>query len=290
MSIDQVQTVAMAQPTLQRKRKRKIGMESIILVLALVWVGIVLIVSFLPEILAPDNPLTVHASRALQAPGEDTMLGTDQYGRSMYTLMIHGASQAIIIGFSATLLAVTIGGFVGLVAGYMGGITDMIIGRIIDTLMCFPGVLLALIIAGALGPTTVNLVIAVGVSSIPSFARVMRGQVLSVRSRLFIEAAHSIGLRQMRILLKHILPNAIAPIVVMATITVGTAIVAAASLSFLGLGPKTPVPDWGQLLAMGQPYLGSAWWISTFPGAAITLTVLAISLLGDWLRDRLDMD
>lgn len=269
--------------------KRKLGGETIVSIVALSWVAIVLIVAFLPNLFAPDDPTALHATRALQGPGE-TLLGTDQYGRSLYTLLIHGASQSVIIGLLATILAVVVGGLIGLWGGYAGGVTDMVLGRIIDTLMCFPGVLLALLIATALGPSIPNLIIAVGVGSVPSFSRVMRGQVISVRSRLFVEAAHALGFGQLRIIFKHVLPNALAPIVVLSTISVGTAIVAAASLSFLGLGPKTSVPDWGQLLASGQPYLSSASWISMWPGIAITLTVLAISLLGDWLRDRLDTD
>lgn len=292
MSLDTMQTATAEAAAVEpaKKPKKKISLEIVLLTGALVWMAVVLILCLIPGILAPEDPLKTHVSRVLQAPGGETLLGTDQYGKSIMTLMIHGASPAIIIGFSATILAVVIGGFLGLVGGYFGGWLDMVIGRFVDTLMCFPGILLALIIATALGPSTMNLIIAVGVGAIPNFARVMRGQVLTVRSKLYIEAAHSMGLKQARIIFVHVLPNALAPIVVIATVTVGTAIVAAASLSFLGLGPKSLVPDWGQLLASGQPYISSAWWISTFPGLAITLTVLSLSLLGDWLRDRLDKE
>jgi peptide/nickel transport system permease protein len=280
-------TVAIA--TAAAGTKRRLSAETVITVVALVWVGIVLLAAAVPGVLAPEDPTQVIADQALQAPGA-TLLGTDQYGRSILGLIIHGARTSIIIGLAATAIALVVGGGLGLLGGYLGGAMDMIIGRLIDILMCFPGVLLALVIATALGPTTANLILAVGIGSLPAFARVMRGQVLSVRSRLFVEAAHSVGFSRLRILVRHVLPNAIAPIVVLATVSVGTAIVVAASLSFLGLGPKTAVPDWGQLLAGGQPYLASAWWISTFPGIAITLTVIAISLLGDWLRDSLDTD
>lgn len=269
--------------------KRRLSAETFITIVALVWMAVVLIAAVFPGIVAPEDPTLVVPTRALQAPGE-TLLGTDQYGRSMFVLIVHGAQTSIIIGLAATAIAVVVGGVLGMLGGYLGGAVDMIIGRIIDTLMCFPGVLLALVIATALGPTTANLILAVGVGSLPAFARVMRGQVMSVRSRLYVEAAHSVGFSRVRILGRHVLPNAIAPIVVLATVSIGTAIVVAASLSFLGLGPKSAVPDWGQLLAGGQPYLASAWWISTFAGLAITLTVIAISLLGDWLRDSLDTD
>lgn len=280
-------TVAMAAQ--DTGRRGRLSGEKVITGIAIVWMLIVLIAALFPGLVAPEDPTQVFATRALQAPGE-TLWGTDQYGRSIFTLVVHGAQSSIIIGLAATAIAVAIGGGLGLVGGYLGGVTDMIIGRIIDTLMCFPGVLLALVIATALGPTTANLILAVGIGSLPAFARVMRGQVMSIRSRLYVEAAHSVGFSRWRILGKHVLPNAIAPIVVLATVSVGTAIVVAASLSFLGLGPKSAVPDWGQLLASGQPYLSSAWWISTFAGVAITLTVISISLLGDWLRDSLDTD
>ncbi|RKS94374.1 peptide/nickel transport system permease protein [Microbacterium sp. AG790] len=269
--------------------RRPLRAESVLTVLAVLWMLLVLAAAVFPSLISPEDPSLVIATRALQPPGE-TLMGTDQYGRSIAGLIVHGAQSSIVIGLAATLIAVVLGGGLGLLGGYLGGVTDMIIGRLIDVLMCFPGVLLALIIATALGPTTANLILAVGVGSLPAFSRVMRGQVMSVRSRLYVEAAHSVGFSRLRILARHVLPNSIAPIVVLATVSVGTAIVVAASLSFLGLGPQSAVPDWGQLLASGQPYLSSAWWISTFPGLTITLTVISISLLGDGLRDSLDTD
>lgn len=285
MSVEVVDIAALPR----RRRRSAVSGASIVTVIALLWILAVLMAAVVPGLLAPDDPTRLRADRVLQAPGA-TPLGTDQYGRSVLTLLVHGAGTAMLIGLLSTLVAVVIGGALGLVAGYAGGVPDMLIGRLVDMLMCFPGVLLALVIATALGPTTTNLIIAVGIAAVPSFARVMRGQVLSVRSRLFVEAARSNGFGQTRILLRHVLPNSLTPIVVLATVSVGTAIVVAASLSFLGLGPKSDVPDWGQLLATGQPYLSSAWWISTFAGLALTLTVIAISLLGDWLRDRMDTD
>lgn len=286
MTLNLVEPIALAPVVV---RKGRISGSTIVTAVAVAWVVIVAVAALVPEILAPDDPAALHADRVLQKPG-GTLLGTDQYGRSILTLLIHGARTAMLIGLFSTVVAVAIGGTLGLIAGYVGGWVDMLIGRIVDILMCFPGVLLALVIATALGPTTTNLVIAVGIGSLPAFARVMRGQVMSVRNRLFVEAARSNGFGQLRILFRHVLPNSLAPIVVLATVSVGTAIVVAASLSFLGLGPKSAVPDWGQLLASGQPYLSTAWWISTFAGLTLTLTVIAISLLGDWVRDRMDMD
>lgn len=288
MSVEVVD-VAVAAALPHPRRRSAVSGASIVTVIALLWILAVLAAAAVPGLLAPDDPTQLQSDRVLQAPGA-TPLGTDQYGRSVLTLLVHGAGTAMLIGLLSTLVALVIGGALGLVAGYAGGVLDMLIGRLVDVLMCFPGVLLALVIATALGPTTTNLIIAVGIAAVPSFARVMRGQVLSVRSRLFIEAARSNGFGQARILLRHVLPNSLTPMVVLATVSVGTAIVVAASLSFLGLGPKSDVPDWGQLLATGQPYLSGAWWISTFAGLTLTLTVIAISLLGDWLRDRMDTD
>ena len=257
---------------------------------AIIWMTAVFGAAVAPSILAPGDPLALDPTRALQGPGAATLLGTDHYGRDIFTLLAHGARPAMIIGHFATLLGLFIGSLLGLLSGYLGGWVDMVIGRFIDMLMCFPGVLMALIIATALGPTTTNLIIAVGIALVPGFTRIMRGQVMTVRSRLYIEAARSSGFAPWRILTRHILPNALAPSVVLATVSIGTSIVVAASLSFLGLGPRTDIPDWGQLLAMGQPYIASAWWISTFPGVVLTLTVIAVSLAGDWLRDKLDVE
>lgn len=282
--------LADAAPVRRRMGLRTFSVNNVTLGVSLAWMALILVAAAVPGLLTGDDPTALAPSRALQGPGEGTLLGTDLYGRSVLTLLLHGARSAMIIGLFATLFGVLVGGLLGLVAGYFGGWTDMVIGRLVDVLMCFPGVLLALVIASALGATTTNLILAVGIATVPAFCRVMRGQVMSVRNRLFVEAARSNGFRQSRIVFRHILPNSLAPIVVMATVSVGTAIVVAASLSFLGLGPRTDIPDWGQLLAVGQPYLSGAWWISTFPGITLTVTVIAVSLAGDWLRDRLDVD
>lgn len=274
----------------RRMRRPPLSVTTVTLTVSLVWMGVVLVSALIPGVLTSDDPAALQPTRVLQAPGTGTLLGTDHYGRSVATMLVYGARSAMTIGLLATLLGMLVGGTLGLVAGYLGGWVDMLIGRLVDILMCFPGVLLALIIASALGATTGNLIIAVGIATIPGFCRVMRGQVMTVRSRLFVEAARSSGFRSSRIVFRHILPNAVAPAVVLATVSIGTAIVVAASLSFLGLGPRTDIPDWGQLLAMGQPYLANAWWVTTFPGITLTFTVIAVSLVGDWLRDRLDVD
>lgn len=263
-------------------------LNRILLVVSSAWVLVVLVCAIAPAMLSPDDPTELYPERVLQPPGANALLGTDHYGRSVLTLLIYGARTAVIIGLSATVIALVVGTAIGLLAGYVGGVVDMLIGRLLDILMSFPGVLMALIIAAALGPTTRNLIIAVGVSAVPQFARVMRGQTMTVRSKLYVEAAKASGYNTPRIVFGHVLPNAIAPVVVLGTLTVGVSIVLTASLSFLGLGPKSLVPDWGQLLALGQPYLASAWWISTFAGLALTVTVIAISIMGDSLSDIIE--
>ena len=286
-----VQSVAGVTPvtgaTPVKRRRRKTSVNNVITAVAAVWILIVVVAALIPGLLVQGDPAAPQVERVLQEPGQ-TLLGADQYGRSVLGLLVHGARSAVLIGLGATVLALVVGTTVGLLAGYAGGWVDMVIGRLVDILMAFPGVLLALVIAAALGPTTTNLVIAVGIAAIPQFARVMRSQTMTVRDRLYVEAARASGYSQARIILRHILPNAIAPIVVLGTLTIGVAIVLAASLSFLGLGPHKDLPDWGQLLAQGQPYLESAWWMSTFPGLAITLTVICLSVLGDSLSDKFE--
>lgn len=273
--------------TTPTKRRRRVSVNTVITVIAAVWIAIVVIAALIPGILAPGDVGKLFPERVLQAPGE-TLLGTDQYGRSIAVVLIHGARTAVLIGLGATAIALVIGTLIGLIGGYSGGWVDMVIGRFVDILMSFPGILMALIIAAALGPTTTNLVIAVGIAAIPQFARVMRSQTMTVRDRLYVEAARASGFSQMRIIMRHIMPNAIGPIVVLATLTIGVAIVLAASLSFLGLGAHSDMPDWGQLLAQGQPYLNTAWWMSTFSGLAITITVICLSVLGDALSDKFE--
>lgn len=243
----------------------------------------------LPGLFWHSDPMSLNFTAILAGPAPSHPLGTDQYGRQILAQLIYGAREAISIGIFSVLLGGIIGGLIGLIAGYRGGLIDTLLMRFIDILMVFPGILLALLVAAALGTTLQDTIIAVGVASIPAYARMMRGQVLAIRSRLYIDAAITSGLRQTRILWRHILPNALAPMVVLATIGIGTAIVVGSSLSFLGLGPTSGVPGWGRLLAIGEAYIGTAWWISTFSGLIITVVVIAVNILGDWLRDRLDV-
>ena len=226
--------------------------------------------------------------QALQAPSRVHWLGTDEFGRDVLTRIIFGGRISLVVGFFAVGIAAGLGVPAGLVSGFAGGRVDTAIMRIMDVLLAFPAILLALAIVGALGPGVRNAIIAVGIVAIPAFARVVRGATLVVRTQEYVDAALAIGVGTARIVTRHILPNAAAPVIVQATLGVGTAILSSAGLSFLGLGAQPPTPDWGGMLASGREFMLQAWWIATFPGLAIMITVLGFNLVGDALRDLLD--
>lgn len=269
-------------------KKGSLG-QRIVLYVSVVFLALVILVAIAPSVFAPSNPLTLNSAHVLQGPSLSHILGTDEYGRGILSTLIYGARPALVVGVVCAVAGGVVGGAMGILAGYFGGTADQGIMRFNDILMCFPGLLLALLISAALGPSLVNEIIAVAVAGVPTYARVARGETLSVRGSLYIDAAMVGGLSRWRIIRRHVLPNVLTPLVVVATITVGISIVLAASLSFLGLGPTGGVPDWGRLLADGETYISQAWWISTFPGIAITLVVVATNVLGDWFRDRLDV-
>jgi peptide/nickel transport system permease protein len=241
-----------------------------------------------PQWIASFAPTDMQADRILLAPGSEHVLGTDYFGRDVFSLIVYGARESLFIGFASVLVGGLTGGVIGAVSGYFGGAVDRVLMRLIDIVMTLPSVLLALAVAAALGPGLINIVLAVALASVPNFARVMRGQILSMKSRSFIMASRSIGAGELSIFLKHVLPNSLSPLLVMAAIGVGTAILTGSGLSFLGLGILKEIPDWGALLSQGRGYLTVAWWICTFPGLAITLFVLSVNIIGDALRDRFD--
>lgn len=271
------------------RRRWRMPSKPVFIGCALVVIGLVALAAAFPGVLAQHDPLALHPERVLSAPGAGYPLGTDQYGRGILDQLIYGARDAALIGVLSVTAALLVGGLMGLVAGFFRGAVDMLIMRLVDILLCFPGILLALVVSAALGPSLRNVIIAVAVGQVPEYARVMRGQVLAVRSRLYIEAATAAGTAPHRIVLRYLLPNALAPVIVVATLGIGHAILSGATLSFLGLGPQGGVPDWGRLLASGGDYMASAWWIATFPGLLITIVVIAVNVLGDALRDRMDV-
>jgi peptide/nickel transport system permease protein len=254
--------------------------------------AVILLVIVLAAIGAPwitrYDPVAVTPADRLQSPNAEHWFGTDAFGRDVWTRVVFGARLSLQMGIVAIAIATVLGVSVGLVAGFYGRIVDSLLMRLVDVLLAFPGILLALVIVAMLGPDLINAMIAVGLAAAPTFARVTRGAVLQTKSNLFIDAAVVAGCRPGRIMLRHLLPNILGPIVVVATLGVAGAIISGAALSFLGLGAKQPTPEWGLLLSDGRNYLRQAWWITTFPGLAIMVTVLSINLLGDGLRDALD--
>ena len=238
--------------------------------------------------LAPADPLKTSPRSALEPPGARYPLGSDQFGRDVASRVLYGARVSLTVGAISVSIALLLGAPLGLVSGYYGGRLDAFVMRVIDVLLAFPGILLALAIVSVLTPGLTNVMIAVGLSAVPAYARLVRATVLSARENLYVEAARAIGGRDRLILVRYILPNVVAPLIVTATLGLGTAILSAAALSFLGLGSQPPQPEWGRMLSEGRDYLREAWWIATFPGLAIMLTVLAMNLLGDGLRDVLD--
>jgi peptide/nickel transport system permease protein len=210
------------------------------------------------------------------------------YGRDIASRILYGAQISLEVGFIIVIIGVGVGVIAGGLAGYSGGVLDTVIMRLVDVLLAFPSILLALLIASVMGPGLVSVMIAVGAVSWLTFARVVRAEILSIKERDFIIAARALGTNDLRILARHVLPNCMAPIIVLATLQMATALISAASLSFLGMGAQPPQPEWGSMLNEAQEFLREAWWYAFFPGIAIVITVLAINFVGDGLRDALD--
>ncbi len=223
-----------------------------------------------------------------QPPSAQHLLGTDQFGRDVLSRLIYGSRISLQVGLIAVSISLIVGGAIGAIGGYFGGRTDSVLMRIMDVQLAIPTILLAIVISSALGPGLVNLMVAVGITSIPRFARLMRASVLSIKGMEFIEAARAMGASHMRIILLYILPNCAAPLIVQSTLSVANAILFAATLSFLGLGIQPPFPEWGGMLSDARPYLRDSAYLSIFPGLAIMITIVALNCIGDGLRDALD--
>jgi len=270
---------------LVRRRTALFGM----LVVLLVMLGAVA-----APLVAPFDPLEQDIGQRLREPGwQDAQgrvhaLGTDHLGRDILARIIFGSRIALLVGLAAVMISGVLGMVIGLVAGYFGGRMDDFLMRLADVQLAFPFILLAIAVIGVLGPSLRNIIIVIGVSSWVVYARVVRGEVLSIREREYVHAAVALGSRHWRVLVTHVLPNTFTPWLVVATLDMARVIVIESALSFLGLGVQPPTPTWGGMLADGRVYLSTAWWLATFPGLAILITVLGINLFGDGLRDTLD--
>ena len=260
----------------------------------LVVVALVFVAALGAPWLSAWDPIEQDITNRLKPPGSPDpsgrmhVLGTDHLGRDLLARVIFGARPALLVGVAAVAISGIIGMIVGLVSGYFGGRTDDVFMRLADIQLAFPFILLAIAVIGVLGPSLPVIIIVIGVSSWVVYARVVRGAVLSLREREFVQAAQALGSRDGRILVRHILPNAFTPWLVVATLDMARVIVIESALSFLGLGVQPPTPTWGGMLADGRVYISTAWWLATFPGLAILVTVLGINLFGDGLRDTLD--
>lgn len=249
---------------------------------------IIVLTALLADVIAPYDPIRGRLADMLQPPSPEHWMGTDEQGRDILSRIIHGSRISLQVGLVAVGISLTTGTLIGAVSAYFGGWFDLLVMRIIDILLAFPSILLAIAITAILGPSLTNAMIAVGIVGMPVYARLVRASVLSLREQDFVQAARAAGGGHGRILWRHILPNALAPLIVQSTLSIGTAMLDAAGLSFLGLGAQPPAPEWGAMLSGAQVYIQLAPWVVTFPGLAIMLAVLGFNLLGDGLRDVLD--
>jgi peptide/nickel transport system permease protein len=256
--------------------------------LGLAIIALVVAIAALAPLTAGRDPLEQTLPDKLRPPGAGYLLGTDSLGRDLWSRLVWGSRISLLVGVASVALAAAIGTSLGLAAGYFRGWVDGIVTRVIEVLMSFPLVLLAIAIVAVLGSGLRNLMIAVGISSIPPFARLVRGQVLTIAERDFVEAARALGAGSLRVMVRHILPNTVSTIVVLGTLRVSTVILTESALSFLGLGISPPTATWGSMIADGVKWLRLAPWVSIVPGLAIMVTVLAFNLFGDGLRDALD--
>ena len=275
--------------SVQRKEIWRRLCKNKLAMVGLVIITIFILVAIFADVIADYEGLALQMTRdRLQSPSAEHWFGTDVVGRDIFARVVHGARISLSIGVAVTALSLVIGGLLGGISGYFGGKTDEIIMRIMDALMCIPAILLALAIIAALGTTIPNLLIAITIASVPGFTRIIRSVVLTVTGQEYIEAARSCGMSAMGIIVKHVLPNAMGPIIVQGTMAVASMILAAAGLSFIGMGIQPPQPEWGAMLSDASAHMRHHPYLVVFPGLAIVLAALSLNLLGDGLRDALD--
>lgn len=266
----------------RRMRKSRTAIFGIIIIILFT------LIALLAPVISPYDPMEQNFIKSFRPPSSEHYLGTDEFGRDVFSRIIYGSRISLQIGFVAVFISLIVGVTVGLIAGYYGGWIDMAVMRVMDLMLSFPYILLALVIMSILGPGIYNAMVAIGIVYVPQYARIVRSSVLSVKKKEYVLAARSLGANDSRIILKHIFLNSMAPIIIQTTLSIGRAIINAAGLSFLGLGAQPPTPEWGAMLSNGQDFLRNAPWIATFPGIAIALLVLGFNLVGDGLRDAFD--
>lgn len=275
---------SMALEIWRRLKKNKMAMIglTILVMLALTAIFADVIADYDTKVIAQDIP------NRLQGPSMEHWCGTDEFGRDIFARLVHGSRVSLVVGLISVSISLFIGGALGAIAGYYGGRVDNVIMRIMDIFLAVPSILLAMTIVAALGTSLVNVMLAIGVSGVPGYARIVRASVMSIKDQEFVEASRAIGAKSPTTIFREILPNCLAPIIVQATLSVAGAILSTASLSFIGLGVQPPSPEWGAMLSGGRNYLRDALHLTLFPGLAIVITILALNLLGDGLRDALD--
>jgi len=256
--------------------------------IALVILVALTLVAILAPIIAPYDPHETYLGPRLGEPSSEHWFGTDLHGRDILSRIIYGSRLSLLVGILAAVFSLVFGVVLGAISGYFGGVTDAILSRVVDIWLGFPSLIFALAIITILGKGVNNVIVAVGVSGIPRLARIVRGQVLSVRELSYIEACHALGVPSWRIILLHLIPNVLSSVIVLSTLQVASAIISASSLSFLGMGAQPPTAEWGLMLNEGRQFLRHAWWMTVFPGLALFTTVMAVNLLGDRLREMLD--
>lgn len=263
-------------------RKNKLAMFGLAMILILILVAV------FADVIAPYRVDAQDLTQKFMKPGGTHIFGTDEFGRDIFSRIVYGSRYSLMIGAVAASLSAVAGMLVGALAGFYGGKTDNILMRLIDIMLAIPSTLLGISIVAALGNGIRNVIIAVAIGAVPAYARIVRASILSVKEQEYIEAARSIGASDYRIIMKHILPNCLAPIIVQITMSVAKAILEASALSFIGLGVQPPSAEWGAMLSAGRAYIRKAWWIVTFPGLAIAMIIFGLNLFGDGLRDALD--
>ncbi|HRV36880.1 MAG TPA: ABC transporter permease [Desulfomonilia bacterium] len=260
----------------------KLAVAGLVIVLAL------FALSILTPVIAPYDPSAIDVDNILMPPSAQHLFGTDDLGRDVFTRMLYGAGISLKVGFVAVGIATIIGVLLGSIAGYYGGVIDLIIMRFVDIMLCFPSFFLILAVIAFLEPSIFNIMAVIGLTSWMGITRLVRAEFLSLKERDFVLAVKAMGAKSPRIIFLHILPNAMAPVLVAATLGIASAVLVESALSFLGIGVQPPTPSWGNILTLGQSTLGVAWWLSLFPGMAILITVLGYNLLGEGIRDAID--